>query len=195
MKTELTAEQVEEHNRLFNEGQRLIEGELLLAGNEELRPPDEVMLGKLTKAMHCFEQTLAIAPENWSAMWVLGKIHQRLRNYPAALQWFSRAFQVNPQQPDVAREAGLAALSAGASKQAIQFCEAAVQLRPEDPGLTANLALAYLIAGDLLTARQLAQTALKQVPDDPLTKDLLGVIEDVIVGRRSQPETLGDIQG
>src|SRR6476469_6827247 len=100
---ELTTEQTELHNRLYREAWKMIEGEIHL--QNALSPKATWFLRhKLKQAISRFEQTLEIDPTNWSSMWALGKIYQRLNDDTAALQWFTKAHEINGTNPDVARE-------------------------------------------------------------------------------------------
>jgi tetratricopeptide (TPR) repeat protein len=98
------------HNRLFQEASAIIKGQISVHGQADLPAPGWLITRKLKQAVNLFEQVLQINPENWSAMWLIGKIQQRLRHNSEALSWFERSYQVNPSQPDVAREASLCAM-------------------------------------------------------------------------------------
>jgi tetratricopeptide (TPR) repeat protein len=135
-----------------------------------------------------------INPANWAAMWLLGKIHQRLAEYELGLHWFSRAHRVNPDQPDVAREAAIAAMDAGRPEEAIPFCERAIEVSLDDPGLRANLALALLFSGNPVEAQRIAQEALARDPRDAITAQLVRIIEEVVGGRRPCPHHMRDLQ-
>ena len=50
-----------------------------------------------------FDRVLELKPENWSALWIAGKVHQRLGEDEAAFSFFERAYQANPSQPDCMR--------------------------------------------------------------------------------------------
>jgi hypothetical protein len=60
-------------------------------------------------------------------MWALGRIEQRRGNPAAALAWFEKAHRIQPDQPDVAREASLAALDIGLSEKAVALFSQSVQ--------------------------------------------------------------------
>src|SRR5690349_14834167 len=100
MGTELTPEQSARHNALYEEGVRLVTGELIL---DEFGPrvpkAGWFLKRKLLRAVRCFEQAIEIKPDNWNAMWILGKIHHRLNDREKSLHWFHEAYQINPKQP------------------------------------------------------------------------------------------------
>ena len=177
----------------MDKGWRLIEGQILLAGNRERRV-GWISAWKLRRAIVAYEEALKINPEGWQSMWALGKIYQRTGDDQMSLDWFSQSFEINPTQPDVAREAGLAALNTGDGVAAIRFCLAACSNNPDDPGLAANLAWAYLIGGDQEKARELARQAVSRDPDDEISRRVLKIVEEVASGSRPTPKSLLDIE-
>ena len=127
-------------------------------------------------------------------MWQLGKIYQRLGQHDESLQWFYRAFEVNPSQPDVAREAGLAALETGHHRDGACLFISALENSPRDSGLRANLALAYLLDGRLDDALRESELAANQDPSDAVSANVLRLVRDVHAGRRFQPRTVTDLR-
>jgi len=138
----------------------------------------------LKKAISLFEQTLQIAPANWSAMWIMGKIYQRMGDDATALEWFTQAHRIKRTNPDVAREAALCAMNLGRAKEAVEFSAAAIELKPNDSGLVANLALALLLDNKPQEAKQKAEVAVSANPSDVVSVNVLRLINDVISGRR-----------
>ena len=113
------------HDRLYKEACALIDGLILL----DDRPASELTaadMQRLDRAISLFEEVVRINGANWPAMWLLGKVHQRLGRYARGLDWFAAAHRVNPAHPDVAREASIAAMDAGRPELAVEFCERAV---------------------------------------------------------------------
>src|SRR5262249_6766690 len=100
---------------------------------------------------------------------------------------------LNPDQPDVAREAAIAAMDAGRPGEAVWFCEQALELKPEDAGLRANLALALLFAGKPAEAQAAGQEALRRDPADRITAQIVRIIEEVLGGRRPCPHHVRDL--
>ncbi len=187
-----SAAETELHNRLFGEATRLVDGELLLDGSDSRGKPGWMAKRKLKKAVPVLERALQIRPSNWSAMFVLGKIHQRLEQSGESLRWFSAAHEVNPGQPDVAREAAFAALDLGRVNEAVSLCLSAVSANPDDAGLIANLALAHLLAGDPSSASERAWEALSARPDDPVAANVLLLANEVSAGVRPCPKSLDE---
>src|SRR5262245_55308218 len=146
------------HNQLYEEGCRLARGRVLV--DDYGLPPRLGWLARrrLERAIRYLRAALELAPDNWSALWLLGKIHERLDRPAYALECLARAFDLNPGHRDVARAAGIAACEAGDGPGAVRFCQAAVRADPRDAGLLCNLALAFLITGDFVQARTAAST-------------------------------------
>ncbi len=193
MNSKSKEEQANLHDRLHTEGWRMLDGEVHLQGRGELRKPGWFSLRNLKKAITLFEQMLAINPTSWSAMWALGKIYQRMDDDAKALEWFTRAHQIEPLNPDVMREAALSALNVGKGKEAEDFTTAAIELKPNDAGLISNLALALLLNNKSREARERAEEAVRANPADFVSKNVLQFIDDVVSGKRPYPKSLREI--
>lgn len=184
---ELTEDQIREHDEAYQRGWALVEGELLIGGPGRVRPLGLRARRQLREAIGCFKTALKINPEGWQALWALGKIQQRLGKPKKALEFFAKAHEIDPSQPDVAREAGITATDLGDGPAAVRYTRAAIAAKPDDPGLVSNLALAYLIGGNLDRARTAAAEAASRAPDDPITKAVRDMVEDVAQGKRPRP--------
>jgi tetratricopeptide (TPR) repeat protein len=193
MNYEFTQDEADRHNALTKRGWEIVNGSLFIHEANLQGTPGWLTRKRLKKAITCFEQALEINPVGWQSMWALGKIHQRIGDHEASLHWFGRAYQINPSQPDVAREAGLAALDCGESKLALQFCLAAVKNKPEDPGLVCNLSLAHLLAGDDEAAVKCASDAVSRAPEDEISRTVLKFIESVAAGKYPRPKTIQEV--
>jgi len=192
MQREFTEIEAARHNSLTERAWKLARNHMIVEGDESRRRPGWFVRRKLNEAMRCFERALDINSEGWSSMWALGKIQQRLGNHQASLSWFVRAHKINPTHPDVAREAGLAALDCGEAALAVKFCSCAVDDKPHDAGLVANLALAYMLNGDDKHAIECAERAARTAAGDEISSTVLEFVRDVADGRRSRPKRLLD---
>jgi hypothetical protein len=181
------------HNELYQRACDLTKG-LLILGNQETAPLEASERQRLEEAIRLFIEVVAIKPDNWAAMWLLGKILQRLGEYGQGLEWFARAHRINPDQPDVAREAAIAAMDLGRPEEAIPYCEAAIAAKSDDPGLRANLALALLFSEKPAEARAIGQEAMARDPADAITVQLVRIIEEVLSGERPCPHHIRDLQ-
>ena len=189
----LSDEEIERHNRHYETGWKLIEGLILVHDTGPTAPPGWLARRRLRRAARCFEHALAISPRGWQSLWALGKIHQRPDDSREALRCFGRAFDISPDQPDVAREAAAEALSVGDGRLAVRYCRAAIEAMPGDPGLVANLALALLISGKPAEAQSAISEATQRAPQDPISAAVARAVDDVVQNRRPRPRTLADV--
>lgn len=184
---QLTEDEVREHDRVYQQGWALTKGHLLLAGADHLGRPGWLSRRRLRRALQW--AALQVFPDGWPSLWVMGKIHQRLGETTEALGCFARAHQIKPDQPDVAREAGIAASDVGDGQRAVQFTRAAVASAPNDPGLVSNLALALLINDQIQEAQAVAADALTRAPADPIARRVKVIADDVAAGKRPRPRS------
>jgi len=178
-----------EHNRVFEQAARLVKSEIPLHERQYMPEPGWWARRKLQRALSLFARALELQPGNWSAMWWVGMIHKRFRDYSTALLWFERAFQVSSYQPDVAREACSCALELGHHEAAISFADRAVQVKPDDAGLRSNLALALLIGGRVAEAKAEIEQATAQNPSDQIILGVRRTIEYFVVSKEKPPST------
>ncbi len=171
----------------------LIKGLILIHGNEATGPPGWLAKRRLKRALTLFNRALEIHPGSWQSLWGVGKIYQRLGVPEKALQAFAAAHKLEPEQADVAREAGLAALELGAAGAAIRFTHAAIAVADDDAGLVSNLALAYLLDGKPEAALRHAEDALGREPSDVITITLHIIIKEVLAGERSCPTSMAEL--
>jgi tetratricopeptide (TPR) repeat protein len=180
------------HNELYKEAWGLIEG-LLLFGDKGPGLLDAPSRQRLEQAIPLFEEVVHIRPSNWAAMWLLGKVYQRLGDYERGLDWFARSHRVNPDHPDVAREASIAAMDAGRPEEAVGYCERALEASPDDAGLRANLALALLFSGKPAEAKVAGADALGRNPADAITAQVVMIIDEVLASKRACPHHVRDL--
>lgn len=176
------------HDQAFKRAGELSE-ELILLDNL-----DASAAVRLEKAAQLYEEAVSINPANWTAMWHLGKIYQSLEDDERALSWLARSHRVNPDQPEVAREAAIAAMDVGRHDEAVVFCKRAIEAKPNDAGLQANLALALLFSGNASEARPIAENALCQCPTDEITRNIIQIIREVLAGDRPCPHHVRDLE-
>ncbi len=191
---QMTEQQRLEHNQSFEEASALINDEIPLHERPKMPKPAWFLRRRLRRALSLFDRVLQLNPENWSAMWLVGKVHQRLGDDTAALSWFERAYQVNPSQPDVAREASMCAMNVGRHDAAIVFAHRATQIEPANAGLHANLALAYLLAGRIPDAQRSIERSLAADPNDGISRTLSAIIQHFAANGRTPPDTTQALQ-
>lgn len=181
------------HDDLYRQACGLIK-DLILVQDRTPTELNSAAQQRLADAVRLFEEVVRINPGNWQAMWLLGKIHQRLGDYEGGLRWFSRSHRVNPDHPDVAREAAIAAMDAGRPGEAVSFCERALEADSNDAGLKANLALALLFSEKPAEARAVAGEALRRAPEDGITARIVTIIDEVVAGARPCPHHVRDLE-
>ncbi|MBB6428746.1 tetratricopeptide repeat protein [Algisphaera agarilytica] len=103
----------------------------------------------------------------------MGKAWQRLGNDDRRFDAYIKSHQLNPTHPDVAREAGIAAMDIRKPDLAVAVTKRAVIASPEDAGLKANLALAYLFCGQSQEAMTVVTESLQMDPEDQITLRLV----------------------
>lgn len=179
--------------RYYETAWGLIRGQILIHGNNISGPPGWLARRRLRRGLELFQQALEIHAGSWQSLWGIGKIHQRLGEARKAYEAFTAAHRLEPEQADVAREAGLAALDSGDSATAIELTHAAIEANPDDPGLVANLALAYLLNEQPQEALEHADDALSREPSDVITVTVHIIIKEVLAGERSCPTTMAEL--
>lgn len=189
----MTEKQTEERNRLFQEATNLIKDEIPLHERPDMPKPGFWARQKLKKASTLLEQVLQTSPNSWSSMWFLGKIQQRFEDKAAALSWFEKAYQVNPSQSDVAREASMCAMDIGNHEAAIAFAFRGVQIEPNNAGLHANLALSYLLAGQISNAQASIDRSLALDSNDGISKTIQNIVIHFAANGRKPPEKTDDL--
>jgi tetratricopeptide (TPR) repeat protein len=191
---QLTEQQRLEHNQCYEEASALIRNAIPLHERPHMPAPGWFLRRRLNRALSLFERVLQLNPENWAAMWLAGKVHQRLGDMATALSWFERAYQVNPSQPDVAREASMCAMDVGRHDAAIVFAHRATQIGPANAGLHANLALAYLLGGHLADAQARIDQSLTIDPSDGISLTIKAIIQHFASNGRTPPTTTPALQ-
>ena len=190
----MTPSQLEEHNRLYKEAIQIATNEIIIQGHPRVSDPSSSVRQRLDRALPLFSRVIDLNPDNWSAMWFVGKIHQRYGDQSAALEWFARAHNLNPGQVDVSREASLCAMELGRSQEAISCASSAVRIRPSDAGLQSNLAVAFLLAGRLDEAKQSIERAAVEDPANRIVKTLSRMIDHFIASRQRPPSTTTELE-
>lgn len=93
------------------------------------------------------EEELAINPTDAGAEYISGELAGQMRDYPAAVEHFTKASKLNPDFGDAYLGLGMAFLSEKKYADAVAPLEKAVKLEPENPAGHYNLATAYARTG------------------------------------------------
>lgn len=182
------------HDFLYKRASALAQPYLVLHNIPEKKPDTNLARAQLDMAIGLFDRVLTLNPENWAAAWLAGKAAQSLGEQGRAYYYFARAYKLQKENPDVARELMITCLETKRASEAVVIAEHAVRLTPSDAGLKANLALARLCNADILGAEAAIDAALKQDPKDKISATLKRLIGQVRRGDRKVPETPSDLQ-
>jgi len=185
----------EEHNRYYKQAGDLVTPYLRLSDGREKRWNTPKAQADLRRGIELYGAVVKYAPSNWNAYWLMGKAHQALREPAAAYDAFGRAYAIQQENADVAREYMFECLETEHVPEGITVAEHAATLRPQEAGLVANLALAYVIAGRTNEALSKVEESLALDPNDKVTASLQRVIREIIEGKRPQPKKLSDLPG
>jgi tetratricopeptide (TPR) repeat protein len=102
----------------------------------------------LALAVQEFEAAIALNDKLWNLHYTLGLIYQSMGDYESADTAMSRAFALNPTNPDIPTDLYRNALAIGQFGQAVQYAEQAVALAPERANLRGNLGAALYKQGE-----------------------------------------------
>jgi Flp pilus assembly protein TadD len=173
-------------NHHYKKGWELLDAVAILKEKNSTKP-GFWQRWKGRRAVSHFKKCLAMVPLHWQTHFALGKAHQGLGEHTTALACFAEAFRLQPQNPDVVREASIAAMDAGQPDLAVHYSGAALALCPDDAGLMCNHAINQLVTGDDLRATELIAKALALAPDDPINQAAAQLIQSVANGLKKRP--------
>ncbi|MEO6996058.1 MAG: hypothetical protein ABI273_20820 [Lacunisphaera sp.] len=182
------------HEFLYKQAAALVHPYLVLQGVVSKSGKNATARVDLERAMELFDRVLVINPQNWAAAWLAGKAAQSVGDEERGYRFFKRSFDLQKENPDVARELMLTCLNTKRAKEAVAVAEHAVRLTGADAGLKANLALARLCAGDVVGAEVAVDEALNDDARDQISITLKRLIGEVKRGERKLPETPADLQ-
>lgn len=184
----MTEAERQKYDRIYKEATEFAMKEIHLHDRRQ-RPAGWWLRFKLQRAFRELEKIVEVYPQSWSAMWFAGKIQERLGSPEGYLKWLARAYQANPSQLDVAREASMAAMNLGRNHDAIAYAHRALQIAPADAGLHSNLALAFLLAGKIPQAQESIAQALTVSPHDKISISVAEMIHHFSTSGNAPPNT------
>lgn len=97
------------------------------------------------------------------------------------------AHRLEPTNPDVVREASIAAMDAGQPVIAARFSAAALALEPDNAGLLCNHAINLLVIEDDTMAAHLIAKAMALAPEDQINQQAHRLIQNVLAGKARRP--------
>jgi tetratricopeptide (TPR) repeat protein len=183
----------DDHNRYYKQASELVTPYLRLSDGSEKSSNTPKAQADLRRGIALYTAVVNYAPTNWNAYWLVGKAYQALREPTNACEAFGRAYGIQNNNADVAREYMFECLELGRTSEGIAAAEHAVRFSPRDAGLLANLALAYTIDGRNTEALSKVEESLSIDPSDKLTLNLKKMIREIIQGKRPRPKKLGDL--
>lgn len=180
---------MEKHNAYCDSGSALIMPYIVLADNS----PKRVYAPHIKKGIQYLDAVTTMNSENWGAFWLKGKAYQALELDQQSYDNFKSAYDLQKENPDVAREFAFACMDLAKGDEAVAVASQALSVKPEDAGLTGNLALAYLIQGDVAQAEAYIRHALSLDATDEINRNLLVKILEVKRGERDIPQRVSDL--
>lgn len=161
------------HNALYREALQILRE---VNNGPPRASPTSAEIEAVDTGCGLLDEVLALNPSNWAASWVQGVAFRNVRRRHEAAVAFSRAYQLNPKDANVARELSLALLELARFNDAILIAQRAMQLAPGDAGLIANYAVALHRGGRVDQARAEIERAQAIDPTDVTTVRALAFI-------------------
>jgi tetratricopeptide (TPR) repeat protein len=181
----------DQHNEIYERGSQLISPHMQLLDRDPR--VTKAVREQVTRGIRDLDAVTAFNPANWAAFWIKGKGYQVLGAHEAANKEFKASFDIQKENPDVAREYAASCLELRRGAEAVRVAQHAIEVTPDDAGLYANLALAFLIDGKNTEAKRAVEQALTMEPQDKISQAVRGVVDDIIAGKRTQPKTMADL--
>lgn len=142
-------------------------------------------------------------PSNWSSLWMIGKIHQAIKEHEKSYESLFKAYRAIMRvgegceptlHADIMRELGVECLYTGRFKDAVYYCNLAVEYDMKDYTLWSNVAIAKVFVGDLDAAENWANRALEKMPEDKPAQSTLRIIKEIREGTRSIPTNFEQLE-
>jgi len=184
----------DDHNRVYKAGCDLISPHMPLHNHESRAAHSTSAQRGVRRGIELLKFVTQANPANWNAHWIIGKGHQALGDSNAACDSFRASFDLQKDNPDVAREFMFECLNLGRGSDGVMAARHALSLEPNNAGLHANMALAFLINAQLDEALAAATKSLELDPSDRITKNVQMMIRDVKSGNKPQPNRMSDLQ-
>jgi len=193
MITGLSKEEIEKHNKLYEQANDLIHRDIMIDGQPLSAKPNLFVRRRLRKAIDLYDEVLKINPQNWAACFAKAKALHRLGETRLAFELMLKAHRGNPTISGFAREAGIIALQLGRFSEGVNLTEEAIKTRPGDGSLYSNLGLGQLLDGNASKAIDTFCRANELEPNHPVTLRLLGVAQAGKAGKIPYPTSDKDV--
>jgi Flp pilus assembly protein TadD len=139
----------------------LVAGLLLVAGAWQTR----IQVGYWQNTETLFQHALAVTQNNIVACNKLGSFYSRQGRMTEAMDYYARALQINPNDPDVLYDQGNAFAQRGDWDNAIRSYRHALQVTPDQADILNNLGFALAAKKQFADAIACFEAALKLDPD------------------------------
>ena len=157
---------------LFKEGAAAVMPYIALTDRPRADPHSASAPAEMAKGIDLLARATRAQPDYWQAFWFIGKAYQARNDQAAAYRALKRAYEIQPEQVDVAREYVFEAICTSRSVEAVAAARRIAEAHPSDAGLAANVALALLADRQFDAASEAAARSLRLAPNDPITKRL-----------------------
>jgi Flp pilus assembly protein TadD len=104
-----------------------------------------------------------------------------------------KAARIEPENPSVAKEAGLSAARLGKHLAAIRFMKSAASAHPGDAALQCNIGLSYLMSEQVSEARASFSQAVQADPGNKMNQTLFELAEAVAGNQIPCPRSEAEI--
>jgi tetratricopeptide (TPR) repeat protein len=137
----------------------------------------QVQRGQVVSAIGAWEQWLKVHPSDARVMAILGTLEESRGDLNKAEAYYTKALQLQPQQPIAANNLAYRMLEKGANVDvALSLAQTARQGMPNSPNTADTLAWAYYYKGTYGFARDLLEDALKADPNSATAEYHLGMV-------------------
>ena len=183
-----------DHSAIFQSAARVVED----YGDRDERPlARKATLTQVRAALHQLDSLASVFPNWWPVFYFIGKGRLAIGESERAYQAFHRAFELDQQTEEILVNLEGVCLELGKRDEAVQVAQKAASLQPDNPQFLGHLACAYLIAGKIPQAEATINAALKLTAEASFCEHLDHIktlINEVVTGRRDQPECLRDLR-
>ncbi len=184
----LSEEEAERLERIRLKAWSLLKPFLGLSDRAPKSPHGFFARRSVRKGLTLLAEVIEAAPDIYSNYWLRGMVRRTLEDGEGSLTDLARAYELEPNHADVAREYSYACLSMGEGEEAVRVARRNLAANVDDAGLRSNLALALLAAGRIDDAWMTASQAAAADPHDPITQNLLVLIGKVVAGELPCPD-------
>lgn len=104
--------------------------------------------GKLNIAIKYFKKAIEIYPDYEDAIFKLGFVYEKQKEYKEALKYYEKVLKLNPQAWDAWYSIGIVYAKMEKYKTALKYMKKAFELKPDNPNVMDAYARLYRYLGD-----------------------------------------------